>query len=136
MPRVPKCIKEGLKTKPKSVGTDLDHTLPGKLWFQMHLKSVHPVHNFPPIPDGSQINVVGGKYYHRKAGGYDCGVVDHYVNERKTGWLKIHVTIGNAAEHTYFKWDKLCFILDSVMAPDAIFYIFKFDSQQQTKAEY
>ena len=93
----------------------------------MHLKSIRPMHCLPPSPDGTQINIVEGRFYLRKAGGYDCDMVDHYVNKRKIAELKVCVRIGNAAEHTYFKWDKLCFVLSSVMAADAIFYIFKED---------
>ena len=69
-PQSESTIEEGIKSKPKSLATDLDLTLLGKLqdkviWFQIYLKSIHPLHHFTPNPDGTQINVVGGRYYHR-----------------------------------------------------------------------
>ena len=88
VPRLPQHIKEGLKTKPKDA-TDLDLILPPLLekkviWFQMHLKSIRPVYRFPAKSDGTWINVVGGCFSKREAGAFDCEVVDHYINKRKT----------------------------------------------------
>ena len=118
-PRLPKHIKEGLKKKPEDA-TDLDLILTQSMekkvmWFQMHHHCIHPVHHFPTEKDGTQINVVGGRFSKREAGLFDCAVVDHYI-ERKTLWLKYRICIGNVAERTSFKWGKIAFILDTVVA--------------------
>ena len=123
---------------PTSVTIDLDLALPPKLqdkvmYFQMHLKSIYPNHCLPRSPDGTQINIVGGRFYLRKTGGYDCGMVNHFVDKRKMPWLKVCARIGNTAERICFKWDKVPYILTLVVAADAIFYIFKRDLVRSNK---
>ena len=99
VPKIQKSIKEGLKTKPSSVATDMDLILPPKLqdkltWFHIHLESVHPVHHFPPKRECTQVNVVAERYYYWRADGFDCGVVDHYVDERKTPGSRFELELG------------------------------------------
>ena len=67
VPRVPKLIKEGLMKKPSSVTINFDLPLPAKLqdkvmYFQMHLKSIHLMYCLAPSLDGTQINIVGGRF--------------------------------------------------------------------------
>ena len=83
----------------------------------MHLDSIRPVHHLPAEVDGTQTSVVGGHFSKREPGVSDCGVDEH-----KPPWLNLHIRIRNAAEHTYFKWDKIPFILHTVMAADSVFY--------------
>ena len=48
-------------------------------------------------------------------------MVDHYL-QVKTPWFKYR--IGNASEHTYFKWSNFSTVLKTPVASDAVFYTF------------
>ena len=85
------------------------------MWFQMHLDSIRPVQHLPAQANGTQTNIVGWCFSKREAGVLDCGIVDHYIDKRKTPWLKHRIFIGNLAECTYFKWDKIDLILHTVL---------------------
>ena len=110
-PRIPKHIKEGIKNRGKdATNVELIFTQAMQkkmLWFQFHMNHIRPVHHFEKRMDGTQINVLAKRFSRRRAGVYDCAVVDHSLHG-KTPWFKYRICIGNAVLISSGATSQLC----------------------------
>ena len=76
--------------------------------------------------------MIGFRFLDRRPDAYACGIVGHWLDVFRRPWLKVRIKFIDGG--FCYQWEPLHVTLNSVIVPEAVFYVFQRGLTYQHKA--